>query len=42
MVEFEVVKVESVVVVDLFKVVLGVLEGGLKKSKKKKGDGLVK
>lgn len=41
-VEPEVVKVESAAVADSLKAVLGALEGGLKKSKKKKGDGSAK
>ena len=38
-VEPEAVKVESAAVVDSLKAVMGVLEGGLRKGKKKKGDG---
>lgn len=41
-VEPEAVKVESAAVVDSLKAVMGALEGGLRKSKKKKGDGSAK
>jgi hypothetical protein len=41
-VEPEAVKVESAAVADSLKAVMGALEGGLRKSKKKKGDGSVK